>query len=514
MQIERTKNTTRNVRWGFVEKLVQTVLPFVTRTLILKLIGEKYLGLNGLFTSIISVLNLADLGFGAAITYSMYKPIAENDDDSLCAILNFYRKIYRIIGTIILCVGGILMPFLPYLTNGDAPDDINIYLLFGIYIANTVLSYWLFAYKRSLLHAYHRDDVTTKIATLLHICQYGLQILVLFAFDNYYVYVIVLPLITVTSNIITEIVTRKMFPRIICRGTIDKSVTGNIKKQVGGAFIGKVCATTRNSLDSVFIAKFTTLTQVAIYGNYYYILSAVHNLMNVITNSMVGGIGNSIVNESLEKNYNDFSKFTFLYSWIAGWCACCMLCLYQPFMYIWTGEDLMLPFHTMVLFCIYLYVMSASDIKNVYYTARGLWWQGRWRSLLELIMNLLLNIIGAKFFGLWGILMATIITMVLINFLYGTRILFKNYFVNASMTKYVLTHLLYLLVVTVASALTYLVCSLLPDIGVGYLFAKLGICIVLPNLLFTIAYFKTDNFKEMKRLISRVFSGVTRKLRK
>ena len=514
MQVSRTRNTTRNATWGVVEKIVQMVLPFITRTLILKLIGEQYLGLNSLFTSIISVLNMADLGFGAAITYTMYRPIAEDDMPGLCSILNFYKKVYRVIGTAVLAIGLIIMPFLPHLINGSVPADINLYVLFSIYLANTVLSYWLFAYKKSLLHAYHRDDVNTKIATALHLLQYALQIAVLVVFDNYYAYVIVLPAITLLNNITCAYVTKRMYPQVLCRGTIDKTLAKGIKRQVSGAFIGKICGATRNSLDSVFISSFLNLTQVAIYSNYYYILGAVHNLMNVFTTSMVGGVGNSIVKESLDKNYRDFSKFTFLYSWIAGWCSCCLLCLYQPFMRLWVGNSLIFPSGTMVLFCIYLYIMAASDIKNVYYTARGLWWEGRWRALLEVLLNLILNFVGAKYFGIFGILMATIITMLLVNFLYGSKILFDNYFTNASLSRYILQNVLYLVVTVAVSAVTYGICSLLPDRGFLYLFIKAGICLFLPNLLFLAAFCKTAVFADAKPLIQRILRGVTRKLKR
>jgi len=514
MSNDRTLNTTRNVKWGIGEKLVQMLLPFVTRTLMLKLIGEEYLGLNGLFTSIISVLNMADLGFGIAITYTMYKPIAENDNETLCAILNFYKKVYRIIGGVVLAVGVAFIPFLPFLIKSDIPSDVNIYILFSVYLVNTVLSYWLFAYKKSLLHAYHRDDINTKISLLLTVLQYGAQIFALAMFKSYYIYVIVLPLITFSSNLLTAVVTKKMYPLLFCRGKIASDMAKGIKKQVSGAFIGKVCGTTRNSLDSMFVSSFLGLKYVAIYGNYYYIMSAVHGMMNVATNSMVGGVGNSIVKDTPEKNYRDFTKFTFLYSWIAGWCSCCLLCLYQPFMYIWTGKELMLPFGTMLLFCIYLYVLSASDIKNVYYTAKGLWWEGRFRSVLEVVLNFLLNFIGAKYFGIFGIMLATIITMVSVNFLYGAKILFKNYFTNEKLSGFIIRHCFYLIVVASVSTVTYFVCSLLPNVGVGFLFAKAGICIVLPNILFLIAYCKTSMFSEVKPLISRVFSGFTRKIRR
>lgn len=514
MRIERTENTTRNAIWGILDKFAQMILPFITRTLILKLIGEQYLGLNGLFTSIIAVLNMADLGFGVAITYSMYKPIADNDTEALCALLNYYKKIYRVIGLAVLGIGLAMMPFLPKLIKDEIPSDINVYLLFSIYLANAVLSYWLFAYKKSLLSAYHRNDVTTKIALALLFCQYGLQILALAALNNYYTYVIVLPLITLASNILTSVATKKMFPEIVCRGKAHPEVTRKIKKQVSGAFIGKVCGQTRSSIDSMFISSFLGLTQVAIYSNYYYILSAIHNLLNVVTQSMVGGVGNSIVKEDLEKNYADFKKFTFLYSWISGWCACCMLCLYQPFMQLWVGDKLMLPVGTMVLFCVYIYVMSASDIKNVYYTARGLWWEGRWRAVMEVVANCVLHYFGAKYFGIFGILMATIMTMVLINFLYGSSILFKYYFTNVSIAKFFLQHLAYFCVVAAVSAITYVVCSLLPGAGFVYLFVKAIICLILPNVLFYLVYSRTQIFAEVKPLVGRVLSGVTKKIRK
>ncbi len=511
MQIARTKNTKRNIIWGFADKFVQLVLPFITRTLILKLIGEKYLGLNGLFTSIISVLNLADLGFGAAITYSMYKPIADNDMEKLSALLNYYKRIYRVIGCIVLAFGLGIMPFLDKLITGEVPPDINLYLLFSIYLLNTVLSYWLFAYKRSLLHACHRDDVVTKISVVLLMLQYGLQIVLLLAFNNYYIYIVVLPVITLLSNLAAGYFSKKMFPEVVCRGTITKDEKKDIKKRVSGAFISNVCGVTRNSLDSVFISSFLGLSLVAIYGNYYYILGAVHGILTVITNSMAGGVGNSIAKESEEKNYKDFSKFTFLYSWISGWFACCMICLYQPFMHLWVGSGLMLDEGTMLLFGFYLYILATSDIKNVYYTARGLWWEGRIRAILEFAVNLILNFIGAKFFGIFGIMMATIITMIFINFLYGSQILFKHYFKSQSLGKFVLKHLTYFAVVCIVGAATYLLCSLMPNEGILYLLIKGVICVIVPNVLFFVIYSRTKIFGETKPLIKGLLKGFAKK---
>ena len=133
MKIERTKNTTRNTVWGISEKILTLLLPFFTRTILLKLLGAEYLGLNSLFSSILQVLNMADLGIGSAIVYSMYKPIAEDDHDAICALLRLYERLFKIVGIVILLLGIGIMPFLDKLINGEVPDGVNIYLIFSIY---------------------------------------------------------------------------------------------------------------------------------------------------------------------------------------------------------------------------------------------------------------------------------------------------------------------------------------------------------------------------------------------
>ena len=183
--MERRKNTIRNMIWGTVNRLIATVIPFITRTIIINQLGNEYLGLNSLFTSILQILNLTELGVSSAIVYFMYKPIAEKNEEKICALLNLYKKIYRIIGVVILLIGLILLPFLNYLISGDIPDDINIYILYLIYLFNTVVTYWLFAYKKSLLQAFQRNDIVSKVNSVLSIMQAILQMIIIFVFKNY-----------------------------------------------------------------------------------------------------------------------------------------------------------------------------------------------------------------------------------------------------------------------------------------------------------------------------------------
>ena len=178
MKIERTKNAVRIIFFKGLFQILNIVIPFVMRTVILHVLGVKYLGLNGLFKSILSILNLAELGVGSAMLFSMYKPIAEDDHDTICALMKLYRTLYRLIGLVVLAIGLGLTPFLHVLVKDEIPADINLYVLYFMTLGSTVVSYWLFAYKNSLLTAHQRSDIVSKIALAVHLVEYALKILV------------------------------------------------------------------------------------------------------------------------------------------------------------------------------------------------------------------------------------------------------------------------------------------------------------------------------------------------
>ena len=164
MKIERAKNATRNVVFGFLLKIYTLIFPFIMRTAMIYWMGVEYLGLNSLFTSILQVLNLAELGVGSAMVFSMYKPIAADDDEEICALMKLYKIYYRVIGCVVLGVGLVLLPFLDKLISGEVPNDINIYILYLLNLGATVLTYWLFAYRNSLFQAYQREDIISKVS--------------------------------------------------------------------------------------------------------------------------------------------------------------------------------------------------------------------------------------------------------------------------------------------------------------------------------------------------------------
>lgn len=504
MKLERTKNGIRNMIWGGINRLVIIVIPFVLRTIFVYFLGVEYLGLNSLFTSILTVLNLAELGFSNAIVYNMYKPIAENDTEKICALMRYYRSVYRIIGCIVTVIGVLLIPFLDNLINGEIPSDINLTVLYLMFLGNTAVSYFLFAYKNCILTAYQREDIISKINIVLKLVMYIAQAILLIVFKSYYGYVVCMIINTIVTNIITAYYSDKYYPEYQCKGEISEDSRKVIKKNIQGLMIGKLCMVSRNAFDNIFLSLFIGLNMVTIYGNYYYIMNAVSGMLIIIMTSIGAGIGNSVATEPVSKNYSDFKKFIFMYSWVSGWCVICLFCLYQPFMLIWMGKDLMFPMLDVVLICIYFYSLTMGDVRSQYSAATGLFWENRIYVFVEAIVNIILNYFLGKVWGVHGIILATWISIFFINFGWGSRVIYKYYFKQYKAREYYIAHMYYFFNIVIAIGITYLITIRIPGDSIVALIAKMIVCIIVPNIYFVIIYHRKKEFLESKDFFRRI----------
>ena len=504
MRLDRAKNAKRNIIIGGIDKVSGVLLPFIVRTMIIHIIGAEYLGLTALYYSIVQMLNLVEMGFGQAIVYTMYKPIAENDEKAIKALLKFYSKVYTISGIIVAIIGVGIMPFLPKMIEGEPPSDINIYYLYLIYLINTLLGFFIYPQYKALLLAHQRDDVSGSIHIFTQLAMYILQAAVVLLTKNYYLYAAMMPLTTLLYNVLNGIKVKKKYPQYRPEGEVDPSVYGEIKKQVTGLMIRKLAMLSRNAFDSAFVSAYLGLTMTTIYGNYYYIVDSVAVILAVVKTSLAGGVGNSIALDSKEKNRKDMQNIDFLYMWLSGWFTACMLVLYQPFMDIWVGESLMLPFGCAILFSIYFYILKMSDIRTLYAESSGIWWESRYISIAEALSNLLLNWLFIQFWGVYGIIIATIISYFVFNFAGGAMILFKYFFTEGGLKDYFIAHLKYAFISAIVVTATYLVSSLIHIDGIPGFVLKAAVCIFLPNVLFLIIYFKSEEFANSRPILEKV----------
>ncbi len=501
MKLERTANTKRNIFIGEIDKFVGILLPFIVRTMIIHLMAAEYLGLMSLFYSIVQMLNLVELGFGTAIIYSLYKPIAEDDKKKINALLFFYSKVYKVVGVIVCVVGLGIMFFLPKLIKGTIPKDTNIYLLYFIFLFNTCINFFLFPNKKALMTAYQRDDLIGKMHIISQLAMYALQILSVYLARNFYLYALTIPLSTTAYNILCAYQCNKNYPDYHEEGELEKEEYKEIKKQVLGLMVRKIASLSRNAFDSIFVSAFLGLSITAMYGNYYYIMDAIIMILAVVKTSMAGGVGNSIALESVNKNLKDMKSINFLYMWIGGWCTIFLMCLYQPFIQIWVGKEMMFSNEIAILFAVYFYVLKMADIRTLYSESVGVWWQARYLSVAEAVANLVMNYLFIKSMGVYGIILATLISYFVFNFIGGAIILFKHYFTGGGFVEYLLLNLKYIIITGIIAVVTYSLTSLLHLNGWLELIAKGVICVVVPGILYFIIYFKTKEFRDSKGLI-------------
>ena len=494
-KIERTKNATRNIIFGVILRAYQIIVPFLMRTAMIYLMGVQYLGLNSLFTSVLQVLNLAELGVGSAMIYSMYRPIAEDDNTTICALMKLYRTYYRLIGLIIAVVGCILTPFIPKLISGDIPQGINIYILYLLNLGATVLSYWLFAYKNSILQAHQRTDIVSKVTLITNTIQYVLQLFVLWIFKNYYLYVIVMLVTQALTNIVTAIMADKIYPQFKPKGELHKEEIHQINQKIRDLFTAKLGGVVVGSADTIVISAFLGLTTLAVYQNYYFIMNSICGFITVIFSAITAGIGNSLVTESSEKNYNDFKKFTFIICFILCICCCCFVGLYQPFMKLLVGKKFMLSFSFVILFCILFYCLELAMVWATVKDAAGLWHSDRFRPLIGACANLIMNIVLVQVIGLYGIILSTVFSYIFISMPWLIHNLFK-FLYNESLKVYLKDLSMYILVAILATTITTIICRKITFVGIFELVFKGIISIIIPVSIEILCYRKKEEFKE------------------
>ena len=501
MEQTRLVKVRRNIIWNFINRVVMLLLPFATRTVILYQFGDMYIGLSSLFNSVLGILSMAELGFGSAMVFSMYEPMAKGDDDAVCALLRLYRKIYTIIGSIILAVGLLMIPFLRGLINGDVPSGVNIYYLYLLNLLDTVASYFLFAYKGSILTADQRNDVTSRVTSVINIALCSCQIIIVLTAYNYYFYVALIPVFTVIRNLVINHAVNKKYPQYTCRGEVAPEKLRDIKKRVAGLFIYKICYKFRDSFDSIILSAFLGLAILGKYSNYLYIQGAITGFISVIKDSITASIGNSIVTESQEKNHSDFGSIQLIYMWLSAWCTVCLLCLYQPFIRVWAGEELLFDDGIMMVFCFYFFTYKIGDICAVYRHAIGLWWEDRHRPIVESVVNLTLNILLVRWLGVVGVMLSTIFCLIFINSIWASRILYTQYFKDYKHREYIRNNIIYTLFMLIAAAPTYLLCAAIPVEGILAIVVRALVCIVVPNVILYLEFHVLPDYKNSVKLI-------------
>lgn len=498
----RVEHVMKNSFWGIACKFVQILCPFIVRTIMIYFLGNEYTGLNGLFTSILKILSLAELGFSSAITYNMYEPIAHKNIPEICSLLNIYKKIYRIVGFTILGIGTALLPFLNYLIHDSYPNEINLYVLYIIYLANTCLTYFLFAYRTSLLNAYQRYDMISIISLISSLIMYLLEIICLIMTRNYYLYSLCALFTTVINNLLVLYETKKLFPQITCVGTLSSEKIKDIRIRVRALLGHRIGTAIITSADNIVISSFLGLTAVTYFNNYYYVISALISIIDTVLGGMVATIGNYIALKSREDIVRLFNSLNYILIWIVGLFSICYGCMIQDFIEIWLGTSYQYKsISTLVLLILYFYSWKIRSVNTRFKEAAGMWNDDFWKPYVSAIINIALNITLVNIIGINGVLISTIITMILINMPWEVHVLYSNLFKRKS-SEYYFMLIRQTFIVMIAGLISFLCCTLInTKITIIRMLFKMMFCLMIPSVIFILSSLHTKEFIMMKIVI-------------
>lgn len=494
------KRASRNMIWGMANRITLIIFPFLIRTVVIYKLGELYAGLDSLFTSILQTLCLADLGIEASIVYSLYEPLARNDLDKVGGILSFYKKVFWWMGAAIFALGLLLLPFLDVLVKGERPEGINIYIVYFLQLLDVVIGYWFSGYKNALLIALQRVDIDAQIRFVKNVLRYMAQLLVLILWGNYYLYTIAYPVFTIVQNICRNYIVNRQYAVYFTGGEIEEAEKNKIKSKVKALFIYKIGDVVLRYSDNMVISIFLGLAVLGRYSNYFYVISALIGILAIYDNSIRPIIGNSLVKNGREKNLGLFCFLQKINFWIIGWSSICLLCLFQDFVTLWVGKNLLLDFSMVIFFAVYFYCWKIQDTVLVFKEAAGLWDRDKLRPVCSSLFNLIMNILLVHYIGLYGIVLSTILAVTVIDLPWSAHVFFGE-FGRGQEKWYYLDIAKYTVLTVIAGSITFLFSRgirMEPSLG-GFLL-KVLICVLVPNILYAcFLWLDTKRFRKEKR---------------
>lgn len=499
----RTYHSIRNTLFGAVDAVLSQLVPFVIRTIMIHTLGPEYLGLSNLFASVFTVLGLAELGIGSAMTYALYKPVAEDDRVTISALMALYRRIYGIIGTVIGTAGLALIPVLPSLVKSDLPAELNLYVVYLLSLSQTVFSYFFGAYKQALATAFQRNEINSIADILVRIVLYSVAITGLLTTRNYYLYASLFPIATVAKNLILSRAADRYYGEYLCGGRVSRKLLLDISRKVLALMGHKVGWVISSSIDNLSISAFLGLTVIAVYGNYHYVVKSLCALVGMLAGGISASIGNSIVLESPKKNYGDFVTFHFLYMAVVGVCCACLAALYQHFIRMFFGAEYLFGMDMVVLFTVYFFIRNIRVVPTTYKDAAGAWAEDALKPYVESFVNLTLNLVLVQILGVQGILIATIVSVLFVAFPWECAVLLKKVF-HVSCLPFFARFAYYSLATAAACCIGCRVCQYLPPVGLGAFFVKGVVCALTAAAVLLIAYLPLPEFRSAARFLRKL----------
>jgi O-antigen/teichoic acid export membrane protein len=493
----RVKSATRNIAFGYVGQVATAIMSFVLRTVFIMRLNEKLLGINSTYTNVLSILNMAELGIGTALNFSLYGPVARGETEKIKSYMQMYRKAYHYIALVVTVIGLALSPFLKYLVKnpGDCTvrDLTNFYFIF---LFNTVSSYFV-AYKYSLINAEQKNYVQTNINTITKVITVFFQIIVVLTTSNFYLFLLTDAAVQLIQKIVVSRYLDNMYPFLRDKNIqpLTKEESDNVWTKTKALVFHKVGDVARLQTDAIIISSLIEVAVAGVVDNYNLVIGTVSNFVNIIFNSVISSFGNLIATESKEKQFSMFKVYRFFASWVYGFSCVGFMVLLTPLIKIWLGDAWILAPAAVYCILIDYYFKGDRIVLSNYKTAAGVFEPDKYLALIQGAVNLVLSIwLVQTPLGLTGVYIGTIVSGLIANItkpiiIYGTCFDRKAWEYFADTAKYLLSLVAVLVVCKLISD------RVLVNLNIGTFLVMAVIITVIFNGVYLLLYGRSEEFK-------------------
>ncbi len=495
-QRSRTANVSINMIAGLICQFVSLIANFISRTVLIRILGADYLGVNGLFTNILTILSFAELGIGNAIVFSMYKPLATRDKEKLASLMQLYKKAYRTIGFVIAAVGMLITPFLHYVIKEAPRVSENISILYLLFLLNTVSSYF-FVYKKSIIIADQKNYIILLLTEGVHITQIVAQTTFLCLTHNFVIYLIIQISFTVVENIIASAIANRLYTFLKDKAApLAKEESKRIFRNVQALAVYKFGSVILNGTDNILISAMIGVTEVGLVSNYVLIINAVTTILGKITDAFTASVGNLNASEQDKKQYEVFQKIFFISVWIYGYASVGLITVFNPFIEAWIGREYQLGTLAVSAIVAEFFVKGVHNAAYTYRTTLGYFVQGKYSAAAAAIINIGLSVLLCKWIGLAGIFIATPISRIITTGIVDPVLIYRNSF-RKNPILYYANYVKYLLLIIFIGLLCNWILGFVNLGGWLGVLCRAGIVTIIFNGIMLVVFGRTTIFSEL-----------------
>ncbi len=508
----RTNKSIKNIIFAVAFQFVTVLANFSIKTALIKFLGIQYAGVAALFTDVLSILSMAELGFSTAIAYALYAPLHNKDELQIAKLMQFYKKIYRVVAAIVMGAGILCMPFLDYIIKGSADIKESLTVVFAFFVIQTASSY-LLIYRATLLEANQQKSIVCGVGIIFTVIATVIEVLSLLIFKNYLLYLTISVIMIIIKNLAISLAAQRQFPFLKKKTTehLTKDETREITKDIKALAIYKIGHTIQVSTASIIISALLGTVSVGLLSCYRLITNNIDKIFGQIFEAMKPSVGNLAVSESKEHQHSVFKRMCFLSFFCGNFIAVATFVLINPFITLWLGSEYLLGIGVPLMLVLDMYILTMARPYEAFRVANRLFLKGKYRPIVMTVINLILSVIFGKMWGIFGVLMSTVIARTVTHVWYDPWLIYRNVF-KVSFFKYLLTKGKYLLTVAFNCTFAYCLAEL---VNTGNLYVdfiiKVLIAGILPVLTVLIVYSKNNEMKWFIEYGKQMLNNIKRK---